>query len=202
MANFKKAQQIVGLNEGGFQIDPRDQGNYFKGNLIGTNWGISAPLLASYLGRIPTREEMKALPKKTAEEILRQVYWMRNKLDQLKNQSVATLIYDGTVNQGTNTIRQLLERVIKQFDQYVPYYEVFTEKGIKVLNKLNQRALFYKIKDARRSKYKSHRNRTFIKGWLRRLERIRYFKSNSFSEIWPFAAMLGIGCGILIIIAL
>jgi lysozyme family protein len=31
MATFRKSQQIVGLNEGGYQDDPRDSGNYYHG---------------------------------------------------------------------------------------------------------------------------------------------------------------------------
>lgn len=100
MASFRKAQKIVGLIEGGYQDDPRDTGNYYQGKLIGTNWGISAPTLASYLGRTPTKSEMINLSRSTAEQILKVNYWFKNHFDRLKNQSLATLIYDGTVNHG------------------------------------------------------------------------------------------------------
>ena len=116
MANFGKAQKIVGINEGGYQCDPRDDGNYYNGNLIGTNWGIAAPTLASYIGRTPTKTEMMNLPKETATSILQINYWAKNNFDLINNQSVATLIYDGCVNHGTNGMRFLIEKALRSLN--------------------------------------------------------------------------------------
>lgn len=197
MATFKKAMQIVGINEGGYQADPRDSGNYYQGVLIGTNWGISAPVLASFLGRMPSKADMIGLPKATAEKIYKANYWLRNNLDKLKNQSVATLIYDGTVNHGTNGMRFLIEKALKNLKRPLSYYEVFTSKGIKHLNSINQRRLFDAVKKARSDKYKSSRQTYYIKGWLNRLSRINYYPENSFSAIFPIALMV-VGLGLIL----
>ena len=200
MAEFKKAQAIVGINEGGCQDDTRDSGNWYKGILIGTNWGISAPVLAAYLGRTPTKTDMQNLSKVTAEDILRLNFWKKNNLDRLDNQSVATLIYDGVVNHGTNGMRFLMEKAIKSLGGSFNYYEIFTLKGIKYLNRLNQRKLFDAIKRARIVKYKSSRKTYFIEGWLNRLEKIKYYGENSISAIWPIAAALMGTIGVILII--
>ncbi len=200
MAEFEKTQQIVGINEGGYQIDPRDSGNYYEGKLIGTNWGISAPTLATYLGHTPTREEMQELSRKTAEKILKQRYWLKNNLQLLKNQSVATLIYDGVVNHGTNGMRFLVNKGIKHIGGSFDYYSLFTEKGIKYLNKLNPKKLFYAIKKARAGKYRSSSQTHYIKGWLNRLERIKYYGGNTLSAIWPYVAGIMGFFGVLLII--
>lgn len=198
MANFAKAQKIVGINEGVFQTDPRDEGNYYMGNLIGTNWGISAPTLASYLGRIPTVGDMKALQKQTAEEILRINYWLKNNLDNLNNQSVATLIYDGAVNHGSNGMRFLMEKALRMLYKTVGYHEVFTEKGIAILNKLNQNKLFLAIKTARAEKYRQSSKSYALKGHLARLDRIRYIPDRG-NELLAYSALVIAGIGLLFI---
>lgn len=199
MADFRKAQQIVGISEGGYQDDPRDSGNYYMGHLIGTNWGISAPTLAGYLGRIPLKSEMQNLSRQTAEDILKRYYWLRNNLERLKNQSVATLIYDGVVNHGTNGMRFLIERVLTTFGQSIPYYEVFSLKGIGLLNRLKERELFHAIKGARTRKYKSSPKTYFHASWLSRLDRIKFYPTNTLSGIWPYMVLFVGVCGILLI---
>jgi lysozyme family protein len=199
MADFKQAQQIVGINEGGYQNDPKDSGNYFNGKLIGTNWGIAAPTLAEYLGREPSVSDMKNLKRSTAEDILRVNYWKKNHLDELSNQSVATLIYDGTVNQGTNGMRFLIDKAVKLIGGSINYYEVFTTKGIKYLNRFNQKRLFDAIKTVRANKYKSSTKTHYIKSWLNRLDRIKYYANNTLSSIWPFAALFMGAIGLFLI---
>ena len=62
-ADFNTAQNLVKKFEGGYSNDKRDPGNYTGakigvGKLIGTNWGISAPVLVVYwkqkYGKKPT----------------------------------------------------------------------------------------------------------------------------------------------------
>lgn len=199
MATFQKSQTIVGINEGGYQCDPRDTGNYYQGNLIGTNWGISAPTLAGYLGRIPTKEEMVKLSKQTAEHILEVNYWDKNNFDLISNQSLATMLYDGVVNHGTNGMRFLVEKALRSLNYQMSYYEVFTLKGIKVLNSINSKQLFYAVKNARKDKYLSSSQKHYIKGWLKRLERIKYYSDTSISGIWPYTAMSVVGLGIILL---
>ncbi len=198
MANFVKAQKIVGINEGGYQNEPQDEGNYYMGHLIGTNWGISAPTLAGYLGRIPTVNDMKALQKHTAEEILRINYWLKNNLDKLNNQSVATLIYDGAVNHGTNGMRLLMEKALRMMYKTVSYYEVFTEKGIALLNKQNQNKLFFAIKTARAEKYRQSSKAYALKGHLARLDKIRFVPDHG-NELLTYAGLVIAGIGLFFI---
>lgn len=71
--------------EGGYSEDKADSGNYINGKFIGTNHGISAPILAEYLGREPTVEEMKNLTKDKAREIAATRYYDRFKINSLPN---------------------------------------------------------------------------------------------------------------------
>jgi lysozyme family protein len=67
------------LYEGGYQDRSDDRGNFFDGRLIGTNFGISAPTLAAWLG--PERAEslsaadMRALTVPEARAIYAANYW-------------------------------------------------------------------------------------------------------------------------------
>jgi lysozyme family protein len=65
---------VVFPDEGGYQCDPKDPGNWSSGEigvgtLIGTNMGISAPVLARYLGREPAVQDMQNLLKSSAQAI-------------------------------------------------------------------------------------------------------------------------------------
>lgn len=201
MATFEKSQAIVGLNEGGYQNDPEDDGNWYLGVLIGTNWGISAPTLAGFLGRTPTLAEMKNLSRATAELILRRNYWDKNNFGKLHNQSVATMLYDGAVNHGTGGMRLLAEKALSRLKHPLIYYKVFTTEGIELMNKLNQKDLFYALKEVRANRYKASPKKRYIKGWLNRLERIKYSpdSSSSSSNILLYSALLVLGIGLLFI---
>lgn len=61
--------------EGGYSTDVNDTGNYYRGQFVGTNHGISAPVLAEHLGRTPTVEDMRGLSQDTAREIAATQYY-------------------------------------------------------------------------------------------------------------------------------
>lgn len=200
MASFEKSQAIVGLNEGGYQNDPDDDGNWYMGVLIGTNWGIAAPTLAGFLGKAPTVEQMRKLSRATAELILKRNFWDKNNFGKLNNQSVATLLYDGAVNHGVSGMRILAEKALSRLKKPLVYYKVFTAEGIEHLNKINQKDLFYAIKEVRANRYKASPKKKHINGWLNRLERIKYSpESSSPNHLLMYSALLIVGIGLLFI---
>lgn len=70
MSKIKEIIRDILKKEGGYQADKEDPGNLnSEGEVVGTNYGISAPVYEKYLGRPPTKEEMKSMKLKTAEEI-------------------------------------------------------------------------------------------------------------------------------------
>lgn len=200
MASFELSQKIVGINEGGYQNDPEDSGNWYMGKLIGTNWGIAAPTLAAYLGRTPSVQDMKNLPRKTAELILKKNFWTKNNFDKVRNQSVATMLYDGAVNHGVSGMRLLVEKALNRLKKPLVYYKVFAVEGIELMNKLNSKELFYTLKEVRSNRYKASPQKKYINGWLKRLERISYEPdSNSPQSMIMYSALIVVGIGLLII---
>lgn len=111
MASFESAIPFILANEGGFQADPRDSGNYdADGNLIGTNYGISAKVAREYGYEGP----MEDLSLDTAKAIYRDLYWTG--LDQVHSDAVATKLLDFFVNFGRGGGTMIAQRAANEFE--------------------------------------------------------------------------------------
>lgn len=175
MADFDRAQTFVHTAEGGYQDHPRDPGNYVGGKigvgqLIGTNHGISAPVLSRYLGRSATRQEMIDLPYQTALQIYRTNYWNPLALDALTDQQLALLLYDGAVNQGPRVARQALAFALGTVN--VPIRASLTNADlVRLANDQDPAELHAAAWQYRHDRYP--KRSPFTAGWLKRLEKLR-----------------------------
>ncbi len=101
MADFNRAYNRLKQWEGGYQANPNDPGNYNgAGELVGTNYGITAKNYEAWIGRRASIADMKNMPPMTAAAIFRSKFWDKIKGDQIRNQSVADILFDGVVNHG------------------------------------------------------------------------------------------------------
>ena len=190
MANFLDAHVYIAESEGGFQQMTSDSGNYVDGVLMGTNYGISAPTLQSYLGRTPTMEDMKNLTYQEAVSIYIEMYWNKIFGNEIKNQSVALLIYDGSVNQGKGAMRTIVGQSMRELGSYINNSDVFTNEGINQLNSLDQEKLFFKIYNGRKLRYEGGQE-VFIQGHLNRLRGIKFSKNKpSVNLVIIFAVLI------------
>jgi hypothetical protein len=198
MASFELAQKVTAIHEGGFQQTASDSGNYLtkadydaRRNIIGTNWGISAPVLAAYLGRTPTVADMKNLKYETALKIYKNQYWDKIKGDKINNQSIANNIYDGSVNQGQGAAFQFTARAMDYDDS--PIRLPFPDDLIDLINKGNQEKVFNAIKQARITRYgntdQGHINRA--KSFL--FQKAIEISQKSKKYMWP---IIGIAAGV------
>lgn len=108
MADFEIAYKRTARNEGGYQNDVDDNGNWTGGkkgigDLVGTNFGITAPELGAYLHRKATVQDMKSLLPATAKLIFRKNYWNPVWGDKINSQDIANDFYDSAVNTGVGT---------------------------------------------------------------------------------------------------
>tara|TARA_B110000902_G_C14265519_1_gene571248 strand:+ start:1195 stop:1812 length:618 start_codon:yes stop_codon:yes gene_type:complete len=197
MANFDKAHTYIVKEEGGYQELPNDTGNYSDGILIGTNYGISADTLKSYLGRTPSRDEMKNLSFDDAVIIYIQNYWNKILGDKIKNQSVALIIYDGSVNHGRGAMRTVVGNAMRNLNSDISNDYVFTEAGIKKLNSLNQKKLFQEIYNGRKKRYESGQL-AFRTGHLKRLNGIVFYEGKKL----PTWAIISISLGVVSLLTL
>lgn len=113
--SFAAAFAIVVGEEGGFDADPADPGNYAPdGTLQGTRWGISARAYPDLLGRLPVgvRGTMPAsvadLTLLQARAIYHACEWATIRGDALPA-PVALLAFDAAVNQGEGRAARWLQ---------------------------------------------------------------------------------------------
>lgn len=183
-ASFEVSHKKVAAIEGGYSDDRKDIGNYVDFELngkmvkrfIGTKYGISAPVLMKYLGHLPKKDDMINLSYETALEIYKDKYWDDQDMEKFCNQSVATIIYDGCVNQGIGGMKDILRKVLN--DNGVQLSEdtsPFQTDYIKIINSLDQAQVFDTIKKYRKSRYHTTATaKTHEGGWLNRLEKLEY----------------------------
>lgn len=200
MAEFIPIHNFVIQEEGGYQDMAADSGNYVDGDLIGTNYGISAPVLKSYLGRTPTKEEMQNLSFDDSVIIYIKNYWNKVYGDDIDNDSVAKLIYDGSVNQGIGAMKTIVGTCLRTLGVSISDNNVFTKAGIKELNKVDQEKLFKCVFNGRKTRYEGGQAQ-FKAGHLRRLNKIK-FKESEKSKRFPTWAIITISVGIVSVLSL
>jgi len=183
-ASFDVSHKVVAAVEGGYSDDRKDTGNYVEFELngkmvkrfIGTKYGISAPVLMKYLGHLPKKEDMMNLSYETALEIYKDKYWDNQDMEKFCNQSVATIIYDGCVNQGIGGMKEVLRKVLN--DNGIQISEdtsPFQSEYIKIINSLDQNQVFNTIKKYRKDRYHTAETaETHEGGWLNRLEKLQF----------------------------
>lgn len=180
-SSFNQAQKHVKISEAGYSDDRHDTGNWIqiKGygkRFVGSKYGISAPILAKYMGKLPKKEDMMKLSYETALKIYKKDYWDKNNLTHFSNQSIANILYDGCVNQGISGTKETLRNALNNMGVEISSADdPFSIIWIKIANKQNQKELFNQIKKERANRYKS--SDTFAvhgKGWLNRLSNIEY----------------------------
>lgn len=136
MADFETAYNRVKQNEGGYSDKEEDNGNWTGGMrgvgiLVGTNYGITAPEYAAYIGKVPTVSDMKSMSPETAKFIFKKKYWMGIRGDEIVNQDTANGLIDMAVNAGIGTAIILEKRAAR----WLPENTVMDDN---FLNKINQ----------------------------------------------------------------
>ncbi|OUJ16480.1 glycosyl hydrolase 108 family protein [Acetobacter sp. DsW_063] len=97
--NFEACLAFALEEEGGYQRISGDPGNWYRGRLIGTNMGISANTLATWLHRGVEVSDMRGLTAETAGAIYRQNYWQEVRGDTLPS-GLDLMGFDYGVNAG------------------------------------------------------------------------------------------------------
>lgn len=179
MANANDSIPLVIKEEGGYQNQPADSGNFRNGVLIGTKYGITPNAYFDYYKQEPTMDTIKNLTIAQATPIYKVKYWDKIKGDEILNKSVADLMMFTVVNSGvgqTKTFRQ----VMNEMGQKLPLTSTpLTSAEVKILNSLPQDVFFKKLKNYREAFYralvtKKPTNSIYLKGWLNRLNKHTY----------------------------
>jgi len=100
-------------HEGKLSMDRTDRGNWFKGALVGSKYGITGAALAKYRGvKSITAAQMAALTKAEAVQIALADYYHGPKIDDLEWNAVTCSVLDMGYNAGPGTAVKLLQRMI------------------------------------------------------------------------------------------
>jgi len=174
-STIEKVLDGILVKEGGFQISSKDRGNYnSKGQLVGTNLGISAPVYEKYIGRVPSVYDMKNITEEEARDIYRKNYItpVTKNLGISEDSPVFEQVVDMVVNHGYGNTVPIVQRAlggIKVDGISGKMTRAAISKAIKndpvgFNNRLvNKRVDFYKaIVKSTPDKQK------FIRGWLNR----------------------------------
>lgn len=169
MADFERAIPIILRWEGGYINHPNDPGG-------ATNRGIILTLFKRYaaeLGLSADIEGLKKLSEDQAKHIYKLQFWDAMSGDHIRDQQVATIIFDGYVNMGVSALK-IAQRVAGSAvdGQFGP-------NTIATLNAAAGRVFFDTYKDQRIMYYKNLAERkpklqVFLKGWLNRINSFNY----------------------------
>jgi lysozyme family protein len=113
--NVSRILEKIIANEGGFQNDPRDTGNYAGSRLVGTNYGITPNALAAFRGvdvEEITEDDIRNLSKEDALEIYAQDYYYKPGYDKIEGDDLRANIVDMAVNAGAPQATKLLQRIV------------------------------------------------------------------------------------------
>lgn len=112
MSNFEKAIVVILRHEGGYVNNPNDSGSH-------TNFGVSLRFLAEHpsLGDFDhdgdvDADDIKRMTIEDAKNIYKQLWWDKFKYGLISDQTIATKVFDFSVNMGAKRAHILLQRAL------------------------------------------------------------------------------------------
>lgn len=189
-ASFYVAANAALVAEGGYQDLYNDAGNWTSGKVgvgenVGTNHGITALTYKAYFGKMPTVLDMMNLTQGEALEIYKALFWDKIKGDQLLDQYMANIVFDGQLQHRFNV--KLLQQAINNVGLLSYKISEDNKLGPKTLEALNSLiyadvARIYHAYKLRRTQYyyelvdNDIRNETFLNGWLNRINKFNDYE--------------------------
>jgi lysozyme family protein len=168
MAEFLPALMKTLAHEGGLSMNRKDPGNWYNGELIGTNYGISGAVARAYGYTGP----MSDLPQETAAAIYQQEYWPG--LENLDYQEVSNKAFDIFANFGRgNGTRILQEAANTLLDQPISVDGGFGQETLDAINSLDPNAYLRALAEEQAAWYRAdvakHPEKAgFLAGWIAR----------------------------------
>ena len=206
MANWNLFREKLLKIEGGYQDHENDRGNYVcpdgswaklnkdtdryeckngkPPKLVGTKYGIAAPVLSDWLGRVATVSDMKNLKLATAERIFRENFWNKNRIGEISDQVLAEIFADAVINHGSGFGTRMMQQVLNDgFGQSLKVDGAMGSFTLGALNSQNPFALHNAFKQKRIKWYNSQRshpkNHAFVNGWMKRMEKFPSYSENA-----------------------
>lgn len=174
MSCFDVAIQSVLQNEGGFVNDPQDSGG-------ATKYGISLKWLSSLTlepeiahldqngNGVIDAEDIAALTRNHAVELYRHYFWEPHRYERIRNQQIATKVFDFSVNVGSHASHSCLQWALRATGQKeINIDGILGEYTINAANDSDFRVLLAALRSEIASYYRSLKKPHFEAGWLKR----------------------------------
>jgi lysozyme family protein len=176
MADFKQAIPIILAHEGGAKYSniPGDKGGP-------TKWGITQETLSRWRCRNVFPKDVRTLTEKEARAIYRAYYWTLCRCEDIRDQTVATKVFDIAVNLGVHRrgidAAELLQRAVNYCapSNKISVDGVIGSRTIQLVNLCRPDCLLDALCMEQRNYYleliaANPSQEKFRKGWLRRAE--------------------------------
>jgi len=177
--------------EGGYQDNPHDRGNYSCGKLVGTNMGVSAVALSTWLRRCVTVDDVKNLSVTDAKNFYSWYFDFYGLFD-IADQRTFEIIANSTMGSPV-----ALERIVnRRYDTKDFLLDGRLSKSvIDGINRDNQEQLYNDIRSEWIEYLKNLNKPEFLEGWLKRMD--KYYPplggAGGFKYKWLFALSLTAG---------
>ena len=175
MADYNLFHSTVAALEGGYQNNINDKlGNTnSRGEMVGTNYGISAPVYEKWIGYPPSIMDMKSITPTIAREIFKANFWNRLQASYINSQAVAENLVDHGINAGTGRAAKIMQKVLNdKFNKNLAVDGGVGNKTLAAINSVNASDLFQEYSDARIAYYHSLNKDYWINGWINRVKTI------------------------------
>ena len=170
MADASKMIPFIRKWEGGFSDDKDDSGGC-------TMAGVTIAVYRKYFGADKTCDDLKFITEAEWLHIFKAGYWNPMKADLIENQSIAELCVDMCWGSGTKTAIKKIQAALG-----LDADGVVGKKTLAALNAPDKAKTFYTLWNMRKSWLErigfAGNNRKFLKGWLRRLDDIKFKKGS------------------------
>ena len=171
---FLKALNIIMEHEGGYSNDKNDPGGV-------TKYGISLRYLKDQGIDIDGDhdsdcDDIKNMTKQNASDIYKKYWWDKYKYNAIQNLTVATKIFDLSVNMGASAAHKIVQNAINDLiTKPIAVDGILGNKTRDFLNSLPEEDLMDNIRSlaAKRYEYIAAKNpklKVFLKGWLHRAD--------------------------------
>lgn len=162
MAKSKELMPFILKWEGGFSNHPNDKGGC-------TMKGITIKTFKCYFGEYQTCDDLKNITDEQWLCIFEDGYWNPCKGDDIENQSIANIIVDWAWMSGVKNVTKKIQKLLN-----VEADGIIGKQTIKAINDSDSKQLFNNIYNERVKYYntiveKNPSQKTFLKGWLNRL---------------------------------
>lgn len=157
-------------NEGGFVNNPRDPGG-------ATNMGITQADLSRWRAMPCSTEDVKNLDRFEARRIYLFWFWTPLKLDQIISQSIATCIFDESVNMGLYAGAKTAQQVCNSLGSNLEVDSIMGPQTIAALNSCDPDKFITAFSSAMKAAYEQiiihdPKMQTFYNGWMKRADRL------------------------------